>query len=1108
MHLPRRLVLLAALTPILSAQSIDPKLYSEMHWRQIGPPRAGRARALSGVPSQPNVFYIGFDNGGVWRSTDYGSTWTPLFDNQPTGSIGAIAVAPSDPNVIYVGTGAGIIRPDLSTGDGVYKSTNAGKTWTHLGLRDSQMIADIEVDPRNPNRLFVAALGHPYGPNPERGIFRSTDGGAHFDKVLYKDEYTSGNDVRIDPSQPNTVYAALWQQQQGFYENGAFGGTDGGIYKSTDGGSTWKKLEGGLPPIIEANLAIAPSNPKVIYATVAAGGPAAGAPPAAAAGGRGGRGGGRGGGGGGISFYKTNDGGDHWTLATDDPRVSETGSQRHPPDTRPLGRIGGGDLPTVTVDPKDEKVVYSCSTVFWRTEDAGLTWTAVRGAPGGDDYQKSWVSPANSNIILLVSDQGGVVSANRGESWSNWYNQPTAAMYHVTADNAFPYRLCSGQQDSGSACVDSRGMDGEITFHDWHPVGIEEYGEAAPDPKNPDLVYGGKVTVYNRITSQKENVGPGGGRGGRGGRGAAAAPAGPEPPARTVRTQPLIWSPKDPKLLFYATAGVWKTTDAGHSWTPISGDLTRQTWDVPANAGKYASTVTPSALGSVTALAPSPLDVNVLWAGTGDGLIQLTTNGGQKWTNVTPPEIKPWTRIFNMDAGHFDTKTAYAAANTLRLDDMNPHLWRTHDGGKTWTEIDKGIAPGAVTNSIREDPRKKGLLYAATDTQVWFSIDDGDNWNSLRIDMPAISVRDIEVKDDETCMCSDLVAGTHGRGFWILDDVTPLRQAADAAKSGSAYLFKPETGIRIRFGTNDPTPWPPELPAGENPPPGAIVDYYLPSSADEVKLEFLDKSGAVLRTYSSKDAVRSPDPATDPVAYNKLCQATPTLPDCALPLYWPAPPQVLKTSPGMHRFTWDMHYDPLPGGGGGGRGGGGGANGAVPHRTYPGVASPWVAPGAYTVRLTANGQPVTQPITIKLDPRVKVTPEVQQIFTLTTQMETYARNASAAYKEARAMMEKASGNDALMKKLQEIAPEQAPAAGGGGRGGGGRGAAAADGPEPPATLANIGTQLVTAAMGMQGSEMPPTAAELEACRKAEAAYTAVMAKWAALKSPAAKQPAK
>jgi len=1083
------------------AQPVDSRLYSEMRWRSIGPPRTGRARALAGVPSQPNVFYIGFDNGGVWRSTDFGSTWTPLFDNQPTGSIGAIAVSPSEPNIIYVGSGAGIIRPDLAVGDGVYKSTDAGKTWTHLGLRDSQMIANIEVDPRNPNRLFVAVLGHPYGPNPERGIYRSTDGGSNFQKVLYKDDYTSGNDVRIDPSNPNIIYAALWQQQQGFFENGAFGGTagstGGGIFKSTDGGSNWRQLTFGLPEIIEANLAIAPSNSKVIYATVATNAPAGGE-------GRGGRGGG----GGQIGFYKSTNGGEQWTLATDDPRIAEMGSQRHPPDARPLARIGGGDLPTITVDPKNEKVVYSCSTVFWRTEDSGATWSAVRGAPGGDDYQKSWINPNNANIILLVSDQGGVVSSNRGESWSNWYNQPTAAMYHVTADNAFPYRLCSGQQDSGSACVDSRSMDGEITFHDWHPVGIEEYGEAAPDPKNPDLIYGGKVSVFNRVTGQKANVGPPGG-----GRGGEPLPKG-APPARTVRTQPLIWSPKDPNLLFYATAGVWKSSNGGHSWTAISGDLTRQTWNVPDNAGQYASTVTTAPQGSVTALAPSPLDVNVLWAGTGDGLVQLTVNGGVKWTDVTPPRIKPWTRIFNMEAGHFDARTAYAAANTLRLDDMNPHFWRTHDGGKTWTEIDNGIDGGAVANSIREDPRKKGLLYASTDTQVWVSFDDGDHWHSLRLNMPAISVRDIEVKDDASCLCSDLVAGTHGRGFWILDDVTPLRQAAEAAAASGAYLFKPETGIRIRFGTNDPTPWPPELPAGENPPAGAIVDYYLPDAAREVKLEFLDTRGRVIRSYSSSDPVRSPDPATDPVAYNQLCQQTPTAPDCGLPLYWPAPPQVLSTTAGMHRFTWDMHYDPIPSTGGGGRGGGGGGVGAVPHRTYPAFNTPWVAPGVYSVRLAVDGKSLTQPITIKLDPRVKITPEVQQIFTLMSQMENGARNIANAYKEAREAVEKlksrpqsaapsaapSAANDALIKQVEEIAPAEAAAGGTEGAGrGGGAGAAAAE-PPPVPNLSTLGAQMVGAAMAMQGSEMPPTALQIQACNRQEAAYAALMAKWSALKT--------
>ncbi len=1136
-HRLRLGVCVAALAPLAAAQTLDGRLYSEMHWRQIGPTRAGRARAVAGSPLQPNLAYIGFDNGGVWKSTDYGSTWKPMFDKESTGSIGAIAVAPSDPNVVYVGSGAGIIRPDLATGDGMYKSTDAGKTWTHLGLRDSQMIADISVDPRNPNRLFVAALGHPYGPNPERGIFRSTDGGAHFDRVLFKDEYTSGNDVHIDPSDPNIVYAGLWQQQQGFSENGAFGGTEGGIYKSTDGGTTWKQLTNGLPPIIEANLAVAPSNTNTIYAMVAGAAPPAARGGAAGAGvggggGRGGRGGRGGGATGTVSFYKSTDAGEHWFVAVDDPSLSV--AQRRTADNRPLARIGGGDLPTITVDPKHEKVVYSCSTVFWRTEDAGLTWSAVRGAPGGDDYQKTWVNPSNPDIILLVADQGGVISANRGESWSNWYNQPTAAMYHVTADNAFPYRLCGGQQDSGSACVQSRGMDGEITFNDWHPVGIAEYGEAAPDPKNPDLVYGStrgaSVSIYNRRTGQKMSVavgsnGGGGRRAGRAGAATSQGAASNEPPARSVRTQPISWSPKDPNLLFAATAGVWKSTNGGHSWTAISGDLTRQTWEVPSNTGKYASQVTPAAQGAVTALAPSPLDVNVLWTGSDDGFIQVTTDGGAKWTNVTPPQVKAWTRIFNMDAGHFDTKTAYAAANTMRLDDMNPHFWKTHDGGKTWTEIDKGISGGAVSNSIREDPRKKGLLYAATDTQVWVSFDDGGNWQSLRLNMPAISVRDIAIKDDPSCLCSDLVAGTHGRGFLVLDDVTPLRQAAEAAAATDAFLFKPATALRIRFATNDPTPWPPELPAGENPPPGTSVDYYLLKAADEVKLEFLS-GGKVIRTYSSKDPVRNPDPATDPFAYNQLCQQNPMLPDCGLPLYWPAPPSVLRTTEGMHRFQWDMHYDPLPGAGGGGRGGGGG-NGAVPNnRTYPGVNAPWVAPGEYTVRLTVNGKSQTQPISVKMDPRVKITPDVQQIFTLTTRAEDNARSAEAAYKDARTLLgkvnarPKSAANDGLAKQLEEIAPAEPAAAGGGGGGRGGRGggrggAARGGGAEAPPNLGSIGPELVASVQPMQASEMAPTAAEFEAANREEASYAALMAKWATLKArvsgaaaPAAKPVAK
>ncbi|HEX8945897.1 MAG TPA: hypothetical protein VF785_22345, partial [Gemmatimonadaceae bacterium] len=1021
--------------------------------------------------------YIGFDNGGVWRSTDYGSTWEPLFDKEPTGSIGAIAVAPSDPNIIYVGSGAGIIRPDLAVGDGVYKSSDGGKTWTHLGLHDSQMIAMIDVDPRDPNRLFVAALGHPYGPNAERGVFRSTDGGQTFQKVLYKDEYTSANDVRIDPGNPTTVYATLWQQQQSFIEGGGFGGAGNGIFKSVDGGTTWKQLTEGLPAVIQANLAVAPSDPKTIYATVAGAGPG---------------GGGRGGANnttGVVGFYKSSDAGDHWQLVT--------GPGGRVQDNRPLARIGGGDLPTIVVDPKNENVVYSASTVFWRTEDGGLTWSAVRGAPGGDDYQKAWINPNNPNILLVVSDQGGVISANRGLSWSNWYTQPTAAMYHVSIDNSFPFRVCGGQQDSGSACVDSRSMDGEITFHDWHPVNIQEYGVAAPDPKDPDLVYGSQrtnVSLYNRKTGQTTTLGP-------------SADARGTAFGRNVRTMPINWSPVDPSVMFYVSNVVWKTTDHAHSWTRISPDLARQTWDVPATAGKYASTVTPAPLGSITALSPSPRDVKILWAGTDDGNIQVTMDGGAKWTNVTPAQIKPWTRIFNIDAGHFDNLTAYAAANTLRIDDLNPHFWRTHDGGKTWTEINTGIAPGAVANSIREDPRKKGLLYAATDLQVWVSFDDGDHWRSLKLDMPAISVRDIQIKDDSTCHCSDLVAGTHGRGFWILDDVTPLRQAAEASAAQSAnaaYLFKPATALRVRFATNDPTPWPPELPAGENPLPGGVIDYYLGANASgPVKLEILDGGGKLVRSYSSSDRIPTPDPAVDQDSYNRLCQATPTAPHCGLPLYWPAPRMELSTRAGVHRFSWDLHYNPI-GADEGPPEDDEAAQGAVPRHTYPAVNAPWAPPGTYTVRLTVDGKSYTQPLTLRLDPRVK-TPAagLAQLATLSREMYEGAKTAHAAYNQARALsaqLDKPTGADvaALKAKVDSLAPPQAGGRRGGRGFGGGRGRGGA--PPGPPTLEAASNAMIAAAMAMQGADVTPTESQIAGCTRARTMSADVLRRWTALKT--------
>jgi photosystem II stability/assembly factor-like uncharacterized protein len=1008
------LLSVAALTAAsaFAPSGYDPSLFAELKWRWIGPLRGGRTKSAQGVASQPNVFYIGVCNGGVWKTNDYGRTWNPIFDSQPTGSIGAIAVAPSDPNVIYVGSGEGLQRPDLSVGDGVYKSTDAGKTWTHLGLRDGQQIPQIAVDPRNPNRLFVAVLGHPYGPNPERGLYRSTDGGQHFEKVLGKDENTGASDVQIDPRDPNTVYAALWEARQGPWENSSWTGPGGGIFKSTDGGSTWKQLTDGVPDgFIQANLAIAPSNTKRLYATIAAGGV--------------------------ISIYRSDDAGEHWTRATTD--------------ARPAGRIGGGDLSVPTVDPQNPDTVYVTSTVTWKSTDGGRTWTGLRGAPGGDDYQRVWINPTNPSIILIVSDQGAIITVNGGQTWSSWYNQPTAQMYHVNADNDFPYHVCSGQQESGSACVASRGNDGQITFREWQPVGVEEYGYAVPDPLNPNLIYGGKLTRFGRRTGQVEQVGPKIQRG---------------DDYRALRTAPVVFSPADPHVLFFAANTIFRTADGGHSWKEISPDLTRKTWEVPASIGKYRDQAEPAQRGVVYALAPSPLDINRLWAGTDDGLIQVTNDGGGTWKNVTPPAITPWMKVSILDAGHFDAQTAYAAINTLRLDDMRPHIFRTHDGGKTWTEIVNGITPDAPVDVVREDPKTKGLLYAGTERQVWVSFDDGDHWQSLRQNMPASSIRDLIVKDD------DLIVATHGRGFWILDNITPLRQFTAQTSAADAFLFKPQTAIRVRWNMNTDTPLPPDEAAAPNPPDGAMIDYYLgPNISGPVTLEVLDPSGAVVRKYSSTD----PEPPADPML--------------AVPTYWVRPPHSLPATPGMHRYLWDMHWTHLPGGGG--RGGANLPISAIFMNTVPVPNSIWAAPGCYTVRLTAGGKTYTQPLTLKMDPRVKLTPLAQQqISTLSKQLYDDILKAQKTLAEIRAARQKQPAAD-LDKKLEVLEVGT-----GGGRGGrGGRGGV----PSGPESFSTIGGSLTTLMRQLQDADAAPTSQLAAAIANRRTELARLMSQWAVLK---------
>ena len=880
----------------INAQRLDKTFGTAMHWRSIGPFRGGRTRAISGVPSQPNTYYMAQNNGGVWKTTDSGRVWVPIFDDQPTGSIGALAVSVSDPNVIYVGSGESLHRPDLSIGDGMYKSTDAGKTWTHLEqLRDAQQISEIAIDPNDASKILVAVGGHPYGPNPERGVYRSADGGKTFEKVLGMDDNVGAWDVILDPTNANIAYASLWESREFPWENGHADGTGGGIYKSTDGGKTWTQLTKGLPPMTQASLAVSPSNPKRLFAAVRT--------PED------------------TKFYRSNNAGESWEYV-------ET-------DTRPTLRIASGDLGDIQFDPKNEDIIYVASIVTWRSTDAGKTWKAFRGAPGGDDYQNIWINPSDGSNIAMSSDQGAIITLNGGQSWSSWYNQPTAQMYHVSADNAFPYRLCSGQQESGSACVSSRGNYGEVTFKDWIPVAAEEYGYVVADPRDPDIVYGGKLTRFDRRTGQAQNILPKVFRSGD---------------LRMIRTEPIVFSPIDNKTLYFAGNTLWKTLDGGNTWQQLSPDLTRKTWDVPASVGKYSSTAKPTQRGVIYTIAPSFQDINRIWVGTDDGLIHLTTNGGKTWTDITPKQVTAWQKISIMEASHFDVNTAYAAVNTLRLDDNRPHIYRTHDSGKTWKEIVHGIPDGQTVNVVREDPKRKGLLFAGTERAVFVSFDDGENWRSLRFNMPATSIRDLVIKDD------DVAVGTHGRGFWILDNVTPLRQLADA---NATRLFAPQTAMRVRWNLNTDTPLPPDEPAGENPPDGAMIDYYLDKPAKDVELEIRDGKGDLVRRYTSED---------------KLLPVKDTN---NVPAYWLRPPQYLSGEAGMHRFMWDMHYQPVPG--------------IAPDypiaavygETAPIATSPWVSAGTYSVVLKVDGKTFTEPLTVKIDPRVKTPPaELQKQFEL------------------------------------------------------------------------------------------------------------------------------
>ncbi len=892
---PLQLLPLAALLSLAGsapAQPFSETLFSEMRWRMIGPFRGGRTVAASGIPGNTNVFYAAANNGGVWKTTDAGRLWTPIFDGQPTGSIGALAVAPSRPDTLYVGSGEGLQRPDLSVGDGIYKSTDAGRTWTHLGLRDAQQIAALAVHPRDPDRVYAAVLGHPYGANAERGVFRSTDGGKTWERVLYKDENTGASAVALDPSNPEVVYAALWAARQGPWENGEWQGLESGLFKSLDGGATWKKLTQGLPTFAEGlgriGFSVSPADPRRVYATVDASPEKAG-------------------------IYVSDDAGERFTRVSGESRV--------------WGR--GDDFAEVRAHPKKRDEVWAANTSTYRSTDGGRTFTPVKGAPGGDDYHTIVIHPENPDVILLATDQGATISVNAGATWSSWYNQPTAQLYHVSTDDRFPYWVYGGQQESGSVGIASRGDGGAISFRDWHPVGAEEYGYVAPDPLDPDVVYGGKLTRFRHSTGDVQDVSPAPVRG----------------KYRFLRTAPVIFSPADPHLLFYAGNVLFRTANGGKTWDVVSPDLSRETPDVPESIGVYRKPemAKQPRRGVIYTVAPAKKDVNVIWAGTDDGLIHRTADGGKTWANVTPAALTAWSKVSLIDASPFDDLTAYAAINRIRLDDLRPYVYRTHDGGKTWTEIAKGL-PDDPVNAIRADPVRRGLLYAATERLVHVSFDDGGSWQPLRLNMPATSIRDLVVHGD------DLVAGTHGRGFWILDDVTPLRQL-DAKTAAGAFLYEPQTAVRVRRSRNTDTPLPPEEPVGQNPPDGAILDYVLAEKpAAKVTLEISDGKGALVRRFASDD---EPEPLVEPLV---------------VPAYWVRPPRLLPATPGMHRFVWDLrlpppraqqHEYPIS---------------AIPGDTPREPLGPFVLPGTYTVKLTVDGKALARALTVTLDPRVRMSP--------------------------------------------------------------------------------------------------------------------------------------
>jgi photosystem II stability/assembly factor-like uncharacterized protein len=917
----------------------DPRLFQELQWRLIGPSRGGRTLAVTGVRGQPEIFYFGSVGGGVWKTNDAGRTWKPIFDSQPIASIGAIAVAPSDSNIIYVGSGEADMRSSISYGNGMYKSTDSGKTWTPIGLEDSRQIGRILVDPRDPNKVFVAALGHPYGANQERGVFRSKDGGKSWQKTLFHDENTGAIDLAFEPGNPKTIYAALWQTRRppwSIYPPS--NGPGSGLYRSGDGGDHWERMSGqGLPTegLGRIGIAFAPSNPRRIYLIVDAkeGG-----------------------------LFRSDNSGQSWQSVSNDRRIWQRGWYF-------------GEL---SVDPKDPNTVYVPNTTTYQSHDGGKTFTAFRGAPGGDDYHELWIDPDEPRRMILSSDQGTIVTRNGGETWSSWYNQPTAQFYHVVTDNQFPYWVYGAQQDSNSIATPSRSKYRSLNFHDWRPIDAgDENGYIAPDPLNPAVVFGGFVARQDFSDEQVQQMPP-----------SLAHPG----EYRRTWTLPLVFSPIDPHVLYFGSQILFRTADGGNSWQVISPDLTREDPGVPANLDAATAADAPKGKrrGVIYTIGPSFVRGGEIWAGTDDGLIQVTRDEGKTWENVTPPELTPWTKVTHLEASHSDAGTAYAAVDRHRLDDYQPYLYRTRDFGKSWQRVTSGIPDGSFLNCVREDPARKGLLYVCTEKGVYVSFNDGDDWQSLQLNLPTTSVRDLVVHEN------DLVIATFGRSFWILDDVTPLRQMDSHVAASDAWLFRPQAAIRMRAGSDQGTPVPMDESSAPNPREGAMLDYYLrDKSSTPIQLKIFDSEGKLVRRFATDDVLYKTNPNDFPIQVE-----------------WIRDPKPLLAEAGMHRFVWDLRY-------------------AMPkgmRRSFWGPAGPLAAPGNYTVKLTANGKSSTQPLTIKLDPRVKTPQDVlDRQFGLASKLAARLGEVSMALqhagdlrKQIDARKKEASGNAELLTALQEL----------------------------------------------------------------------------------------